>query len=235
MKQVPWYEDVWIGLDTETTSANPLEARILECAIVTHDPEGVLIEEDRVIYIDPGVEIPAEASAIHGITAEKMKDLNAWKPKSGIEYIANIIQCRSINRNYPLVIYNVPYDWRVIQAECARQQIALSGKPLFLDPLVIDKKLDKYRKGSRKLADTAKIYGVPLGAGAHGAQADATASLGVMRALVKKFPELKKLTMEEIQDSQTRWYAEQRDHLNEYWASIGKEERATGEWPGGVE
>lgn len=66
---------------------------------------------------------------------------------------------------------------------------------------------------------------------AHGAQADAKAALGIMRALIERYPELKKCTLAGLQGIQAKWYQQWKDHLNEYWASIGKEDRITGSWP----
>jgi DNA polymerase-3 subunit epsilon len=227
-----WMNQAWVGFDTETTGTNPQDARILQAAIVTYDPTGVMVEEDRVVYVDPGVEIPAEASAIHGITKEKLEAEQAFPARAGIDWIARILFGRSVQRGYPIVIYNTPYDWPLLMAERHRHGIEVSEKqPMFLDPLVIDRALDKYRKGSRKLEDTARLYGVKLD-GAHGAQADATATLGIMQALVRRFPELKKHSLAEMQRLQAAWYREWRDHLNGYWQRTGKAERVTGEWPG---
>ena len=235
MKRRHWTDEPLVALDTETTGTDPKTARILEAAIVTCDPTGILEEDDRVIYIDPGIEIPAEASAIHGITAEKLKAMGAYSPQAGISYILNIINGRATMRNYPLVIYNTPYDWPLLMAECQRipeLQNGLFDTPYFLDPLVIDRALDKYRKGSRKLEDTAKYYGVTLN-GAHGAQADATATLGVMTALIKKYPQLRALSLKDLQKLQADWYSEWRNRINQYWEKTGKADRVKGEWPKG--
>ena len=69
---------------------------------------------------------------------------------------------------------------------------------MFLDPLVIDRALDKCRKGSRKLEETARFYKVELNS-AHGAQADAKAALGVMGALINAYPELKEHKLADLQ------------------------------------
>lgn len=233
MKQCHWTELPFVAFDCETTGVDITTARILQAAIVTHAPENVpFAEEDRVIYIQPDVPIPPEASAVHGFTAEKLKELDAFEPKAGIEYIVRIISGRACNRNYPLVIYNAPFDWPLLMAECARYGVEPPERfPMFLDPLVIDRAADKYRKGSRKLEDVARFYGVKMEGAAHGAQADAKAALGIMRALIERYPELKKCTLAGLQGIQAKWYQQWKDHLNEYWASIGKEDRITGSWP----
>ncbi len=54
-----------VFLDTETTGINPRIDRIVEIACVKIHPDGR--ESEWVRRIDPGVPIPAAASAIHGI------------------------------------------------------------------------------------------------------------------------------------------------------------------------
>lgn len=233
MKTLNWYELPFVGFDCETTSPDPQTARIVQAAIVTHDISGQLQEEDRIIHIDPGVPIPPEASAIHGLTIEKLRELGAFKPEHGISYIYETLMRRSVKRGYPVVVYNSPYDLPLLLAECGRLGFKISDLSglMILDPLVIDRALDKYRKGSRKLEDTARFYKVELN-GAHGAAADARAALGVMRALISRYPALKKETLEKLQVLQVGWYEDWKIHLNQYWDSIGKADRVTGHWPG---
>ena len=236
MKSKHWADGPWIGFDTETTGTDPATARILQAAVITDDPDDVLREEDRVLLVNPGIPIPAEASAVHGITADKLE--GAMPPADAIPYIVGTLQGRALHRNYPLVVYNASYDLPLLMAEGRRLQpwgwaVPTGFSPMILDPLVIDRALDKYRKGSRKLEAAAGHYGVKL-AGAHDAAADARAAIGIMRALVKAYPDLRRNTLEQLQQVQAKWHAEWRDHLNEYWESIGKADRVSGSWPMGA-
>lgn len=236
MSEKHWTELPLIGFDTETTGTDPKTARILQAAIITRDPDGVMADGDVVAYVDPGIPIPAESSAIHKITAETLREQNAWPSHSAIPFLLGVITGRAIIRNCPLVIYNAPYDWPLIMEESKRVEgfsYPYFGDPKFLDPLVIDRALDKYRKSSRKLEDVAKFYDVPLGESAHGAPADAEASIGVMRALISRFPELKKYSIDEMQGLQAQWYATWRDGINKFWQGKGIADRITGEWPTG--
>src|SRR5437588_459876 len=64
-----------------------------------------------------------------------------------------------------------------------------SRSPLcVLDPRVLDKHADRYRRGHRTLTDLCAHYGVALTA-AHDAAADAVASLAVTRAIGLKYAE----------------------------------------------
>ena len=56
-----------LSFDLETTSANPRTARIVTSALVRIDGSEISASETLA---DPGVEIPEEAAAVHGITTE---------------------------------------------------------------------------------------------------------------------------------------------------------------------
>lgn len=230
-----WSEGPFIAFDTESTGVDPKTARILQAAIVTDDPTGFIQEDDRIIYIDPGIEIPVEASAIHGLTRERLASLDALPSISGIPFIAHLLRCRAEVRGFPLVIYNATYDFPLLLAELSRIDglTHCNKQPLILDPLVIDRALDKCRKGSRKLEAVAAHYGVKLD-GAHDAGADARAAVGIMRALARDLF-LKSQSLEQMQELQRDWYASWRDHINQYWERTGKADRVKGTWPKGAE
>ena len=59
-----------LAFDLETTSANPKEARIVTSALVRIDGRDVQKVEHLA---DPGIEIPQEATSVHGITTEKAR------------------------------------------------------------------------------------------------------------------------------------------------------------------
>ncbi|GDY61930.1 hypothetical protein SAV14893_013230 [Streptomyces avermitilis] len=64
-----WHEQLLIGFDLETTGTDPREARIVTGAVIEvkgQEPVG-----RREWLADPGVEIPADAVAVHGITNER--------------------------------------------------------------------------------------------------------------------------------------------------------------------
>ena len=59
-----------LSFDLETTSANPMEARIVTSALVTIDGSS---SDPYEMLADPGVEIPEGAANIHGITTEQAR------------------------------------------------------------------------------------------------------------------------------------------------------------------
>ena len=55
------------AFDLETTGKDPREARIVTASIVLVDDGGTVVERYEWLA-DPGMDIPEEAAAIHGIT-----------------------------------------------------------------------------------------------------------------------------------------------------------------------
>ncbi len=87
-------------LDLETTGVNLASDRIVEFAIVKVMPDGSDIRKRRLI--NPQIPIPAEVSAIHGITDEMVKDAPTFRD------IANDI--RQFLDNCDLAGYNSAPD-----------------------------------------------------------------------------------------------------------------------------
>ena len=67
-----WTSDPWLGFDTETTGTSPFKDRLVTAALVLRAEE----RDDQVAtwLADPGVEIPEQASAVHGITTEYARE-----------------------------------------------------------------------------------------------------------------------------------------------------------------
>ena len=71
----------------------------------------------------------------------------------------------------PIVAYNGVYDFTVLAAELARRNMAELAVAGIVDPFVLDKQADTYRKGKRTLAVVSEHYEVVLD-NAHTSQAD---------------------------------------------------------------
>jgi 8-oxo-dGTP pyrophosphatase MutT (NUDIX family) len=101
-----------------------------------------------------------------------------------------------------------------------------------IDPLVIDKAVDRYRKGKRTLEVTAERYGVSL-EGAHDAGADAIAAGRVAQALLRAFPGELDIELAELHERQVHWYAEQAASFQDYIRRIRGDEAylADTAWP----
>jgi DNA polymerase-3 subunit epsilon len=103
-----------VVLDTETTGLNPAEGhRIVEVAcieLVHHVPTGRKFHR----YVNPGRDMPEEALAVHGITAEFLANQAPFAAVAD-DLLAFIGSDR-------LVIHNSEFDLSFLNAELARVQ-----------------------------------------------------------------------------------------------------------------
>jgi DNA polymerase-3 subunit epsilon len=218
----PWHTQPLLSWDTETTGLDIETARIVTAAFVWHNPDGT--HETTTLLADPGVEIPTEASDLHGVTTERARA----EGKPAAEAVENITDrlYTALSGGLPIVIFNARYDLSVLDRECRRHGIPTLEERLgqligpVIDPLVIDKQADKYRKGSRKLGAMAAHYGIKL-ANAHSADADALASVKIALALAEKYPALQ-VEAAKLHGWQAGWAAEQARSFRDYRARQGQ-------------
>jgi DNA polymerase III subunit epsilon len=229
-----WTIGPFAGLDLETTGIDPATARIVELALVVDDGDGG-IEDLYAGLVDPGaeVEIPPGASAVHGITRERLVAEGA-PPAAEVLPDVHAHLHRIAAAGWPLVIYNATYDWPLLAAELARLEPALALPDcVLLDPLVLDRHVDRYRRGKRTLETACQVYGVVLD-DAHSARADAVASCAVARRLVSTYPQQLALAeLSALTDLQVQAHGVWRDSFNAYLQRIGADRPPVTEtWPG---
>ena len=101
-----------------------------------------------------------------------------------------------------------------------------------IDPLVIDKAVDRYRKGKRTLEAAAERYGVNLD-DAHDAGADAIAAGRVAQALARTFPDEVDVPFADLHGRQQIWYAEQAASFQQYIREVKGDQDYVAEsaWP----
>lgn len=227
------------GWDTETTSADPEDARIVTAALIVRG--GGKTDLDLTWLIDPQIPIPDEAAEIHGITTEIAK-AKGQEPRVALEDMASKLTA-ALRARMPIAAYNLGFDWTVLDRDLARhglQSMAERLAPLapvtLLDPYAIDKELDKYRKGSRKLQPTCELYGVEL-TDWHTAEADALAALLLTEKLFEKFPRLPQMTPAALFNAQQEWRREWAEQFQAYLRSEKAGEKhdrnavVDGSWP----
>ena len=225
-----WSEGTFCLFDLETTDADPRTARIVQASFILQSPDGSAGRGSYTTLVNPGAPISEEATAVHGIT-QAAAERDGVAPAEALAELTRRFQ-RAAERGYPVVIFNVPFDWPVYEAECRGHG---SGgpvtRPAFVDPLLIDRKVDKYRKGSRTLGAMVKHY---LGHEfeAHDAQADALEMGLLLRERVRRHKVLQRPTLAELQDLQRKWWTTWRDQFNEYQRGPkGKGYVNEEEWP----
>ncbi|GGJ00606.1 3'-5' exonuclease [Streptomyces brasiliensis] len=229
-----WYEGPLAAFDTETTGVDVETDRIVSAAVVVQDAPGTRPRVSRWL-VNPGVPVPEAATAVHGLTEEHLQRNGRWPAPVMYEIAEELAEHAAMHR--PLVVMNAPFDLTLLDRELRRHRASSLDRwfetaPLHvLDPRVLDKHLDRYRKGRRTLTDLCAHYGVTLD-GAHDAAADALAALDVVRALGRRFAtRLERLTPAELHTLQATWHAAQARGLQAWFARSGSEEAVNQDWP----
>lgn len=239
-----WTSRRFVALDTETTGADPRTARIVTAAVVMVG--GGEPPVSLTWLIAPDVPIEEGAAQVHGVS-------NAHAHKHGMPPGEAIAEIASVLREQrpagsPLVVYNARYDVSVMHRECDRNRVERIDPRPVVDPMVIDRFLDRYRGGSRKLADVAAHYRTPALENAHAADADALTAariawrIGTTATPVRRRGELARVRAEWervrddldlLHDAQVEWAAEQARGLQDYFRKQpGREhEVVEGDWP----
>ncbi len=227
-----WPSGPLLGFDLETTSADPFEARIVSVGFA-HFDNGVKTGAAHHL-VDPSVLIPAEATAIHGIT-NAIVAKNGMTLAEGIQLVVGLLE-RMQDANTPIVGMNIAFDLTIV--DCLAR--SLGGEGLLergwhgpvIDVCVIDRHVDKWRGGKRRLGDLCTTYGVTLD-NAHEAEADTAASVEVLLALVRKYPELAVAELTSLMRDQAIWRRVWHADLSAYFVKHGRRALPPheGDWP----
>lgn len=228
-----WASGPLLGFDTETTGVSTSSDRIVTAALVRRDPlRGTTVD---TWLIDPGVPIPEAASAIHGITTEHAR-MNGVSPWVALEEIAARIAA-DLRAGVPLVAFNATFDVSILEAELVRHGLPTLpdrlGGPVVgvIDPLVIDRKVDRWRKGKRKLVDLCGVYGVDDAVDLHTADVDVIATLDVLAAMVERHPGLAEMSLADLHGFQQEAHREWAASFNAWRTSKGLDGPGAGlEW-----
>ena len=229
-----WYEGALASFDTETTGVDVERDRIVTAALVVQEhADGPLERHDWIV--DPGLPIPAQATAVHGLTDAWARE-HGGAPGVAAEEIARAL-AENARAGRPLVVMNAPYDLTLLDRELRRHRSLtlsqyMSGAPLLVvDPWVVDRHVDRYRKGRRTLTALCAHYAVPL-SDAHDAAADATAAMELARAIGRRHHgRLEGLSAAELHLRQAVWHAAQARGLEQWFARSGTPTHVEPAWP----
>ena len=232
-----WTTDPWLGFDTETTGVDIETDRIVTAALVRRpggaEPTGP--DETTTWLADPGVPIPERASAIHGITTERAqaegRPIVEVLDEVATQLVAQWAQ------GYPVVVFNAAYDIPLLNNELTRHSLGSLEERLgddigpVIDPLVIDRKLDRFRKGKKNLGAMVGAYGVALQQDAHTAEVDVQMTLDVLAGMVRRFPELDDMDASTLQAWQAQAHREWADDFESWLRSRGRPATISRAWP----
>ncbi len=217
--------------DLETTGIDVTGDRVVTAHVGVLDGTGAVVQAQDWLA-DPGVEIPDAAAAVHGVTTEYARAHG--RPAADVVAEVTAALRALFEAGVPVVAYNAPYDFSLLAHECRRHGVAEIARPEpVIDPLVLDKALDRYRRGKRTLTAVAAHYAVAL-EDAHEAASDAVAAGRVALALAQRYATALPASAVELHTRQIGWARDQAESLTEYFVRIGRIDPADtldGSWP----
>ena len=166
-----------VFFDLETTGIDIAKDRIVEISMVKVMPNGQEIVKTR--RINPGMPIPPESTAIHGITDEDVKDCPKFK-EIAKSLAAQIEGCDLAGFN------SNRFDIPMLAEEFLRAGVDVDlNRRKFIDVQTIFHKMEQ-----RNLTAAYKFYCNKDLANAHSAEADTMATYEVLKAQLDRYPEL---------------------------------------------
>lgn len=178
-----------VFFDLETTGLTVDQDRIVEIGMLKVMPGGdrtTLVER-----VDPGIDIPDNATRVHGIRNDEVRGLFG-KPRLSkvatrlVDFIADS----------DLGGFNcLQFDLALWNAECRRHGIEFcaDGRAVVDVKLIFNAKetgWDRFLMGPRNLTAAVRHYCGRELTGAHSAEADAVATFDVLLAQLQRYPEL---------------------------------------------
>ena len=201
----PWADGELLCFDLETTGVDRFNDVPVSLALL--GVRGGVVVERIVSLVNPGRPIPLGAIAVHGITTERARR-DGMALHTAVELIAATLVDAS-RRGVPVVGVKLDYDLTMVDGLCR----AIDGRGLsergwtgpVLDALVLDRHLDRYRKGRRTLVDLCVHYGVAIGS-AHSADCDAEAAGAVLLSMATRYAELADASLHELHLGQAGYH-----------------------------
>ncbi|MFF7365658.1 exonuclease domain-containing protein [Streptomyces sp. NPDC008125] len=253
-----WHRTPLVAFDLETTGVDVEADRIVTAAVIGIAGDTAAPYE---WLADPGVEIPAGASEVHGITTEHARQ-HGEPAHDVVDQVAEALAVR-VRLGDPIVGHNVTFDLTLLDRECRRHDVEplldrLGEAPLrVLDTRVLDQHCMPYRKrpsetqGARQLITLAQVYDLPWDESeAHGCAYDALMSARVLyrigtlahtppeqwpnsirTARRLRFRQLDGLDLDGLHAAQIEWAAAQAAGLQTYFRKSDPTAVVDGTWP----
>ncbi|OKL48570.1 hypothetical protein BSR28_00340 [Boudabousia liubingyangii] len=221
-----------LGFDTETTGVNPRQDRLVTAALISREPGRE--DEQRLWLADPGVEIPEAAQRVHGISTEKAR-AEGLDLRIVLEQVAAGI-VEGWRQGAILVGFNISFDLQILHFGLERLGLPTlidraGGFGPIADPLVLDRKFDRYRRGKRTLTDLCTVYDLGTGRDFHQADADVTATLDLFQAQLRRYPTLAGFSAAQLNEEQALAHEQWATSFNDWLRSKGRVADVSETWP----
>lgn len=166
-----------VFFDLETTGVNIGTDRIVEISILKVHPNGN--QESYTWLVNPEIEIPAEATAVHGITNEKVVTEPTFKELAvGVNDIISDCDLAGFNSNR--------FDIPLLAEELMRAGIDFDMN----NRKAIDVQVIYHKKEKRNLSAGYKFYCGKDLEDAHSAEADTKATYEILNAQIEKYDDI---------------------------------------------
>ena len=182
--------------DLETTGIDPGKDRIVEISVLRVEPDGSRVTRTR--RINPGIPIPAGASAVHGIRDEDVRDEPAFRQiaKSLLEFLDGADLAGFNVRRFDLPLLDREFMDCGLDLDVTRRK-------------VVDVMAIYHRKERRDLSAAVRFYLDRELEGAHGAEADIEATADVLEAQLERYDDLPQSV-----DELDRWAKRHPDEID---------------------
>lgn len=166
-----------VFFDLETTGVNIATDRIVEISILKIFPNGT--QESKTWLVNPEIEIPAEATAVHGITNEKVVTEPTFKELAGaVNALIADADLAGFNSNR--------FDIPLLAEEFLRVGIDFDMN----NRKAIDVQVIFHKKEQRTLSAGYKFYCGEELDDAHSAEADTKATYEILKAQLDKYDDI---------------------------------------------
>ena len=181
-----------VFFDLETTGVNITHDKIVEISYIKVYPNGD--EEEKTIRVNPGRHIPEEATAVHHITDEDVKDAPMFgQIAKELSKVFEGCDIAGFNSNR--------FDVPLLSEEFLNAGVTIDlSKRKFVDVQTIFHKMEQ-----RTLVAAMKFYCGKELEGAHSADADTRATYEVLKAQLDRYPDLQ---------NDVAWLSEFSSHTN---------------------
>jgi DNA polymerase-3 subunit epsilon len=174
--QLPWAKNLAV-FDLETTGIDVAKDRIVEIAIFKVYPNGN--KESKTWLVNPTIPIPPQATAIHGISNEKVANEPTFKELAG--------QVHAMIKDADLAGFNSDrFDIPLLAEELLRAEVDFDMK----NRVSVDVQTIFHKKEERTLSAAYKFYCNASLENAHSAEADTMATYEILKAQLDRYEDL---------------------------------------------
>jgi DNA polymerase-3 subunit epsilon len=176
--------------DLETTGIDIGKDRIVEISIFKVFPNGN--KESKTWLVNPTIPIPAQTTAVHGITDEKVANEPTFKELAS--------QVHNMIKDCDLGGFNSDrFDIPLLAEELLRSGVDFDMK----NSVSVDVQTIFHKKEERTLSAALKFYCGQSLENAHSAEADTMATYEILKAQLERYPDLQN-DMKSLSEFSTR-------------------------------